>query len=222
MSLWKSSLLAALAAALLTAGWLALAKQRRTDEIVRLREANRKLRAAAHPEKPIAAGSSTRLVAAGVPLETGAPAVPPPPAYRDYRNEGNATPQATLQTFAWACDRMDTELLAKLIYIDPAARTKASVFLAGLPENLRTEWRTPEDLAAIGLADAMQLSRFPPAAVLEKAELEQVNENRAVLHLNGAAKQRTEYQRTDTGWKYVITEKMADAFLASVNAKQEK
>ena len=30
-----------------------------------------------------------------------------------YRNEGNATPLATLQTFAWACDRGDIEAVQR-------------------------------------------------------------------------------------------------------------
>jgi hypothetical protein len=222
MSPGKSSIFAALLAAVLTAGWLFLARQHRAGEIAQLREANRSLRIASQTTKPPAAKSDLRPEAAGVSLETGAPAAAPKRTYTDYRNAGNATPQATLQTFAWACDQMDTELLAKLVYFEPAARAKAAAFHASLPEKMRAEWPTLEDFAAIGLADAMQYSRFPPAIILEKAELEQVDDNRVILHLNGAAKERTEYQRTESGWKYVITEKMADAFLASVNAKQGK
>ncbi len=208
MSLGRTAVIAALLAALVTTGCLWLARHRRMEEIAQLRETNRKLWLKAPPDVP-APRSLASLPATGPAAPTSVA-----PVDTDYRNLGNATPQATLQTFAWACDRMDTELLAKLVYFDPAARTKATAFLATLPENLRTEWRSPEELAAIGLADVMQFARFPPAVVLEKAEAEQLSEDRVVLHMRGAAKERTEYQRTESGWKYVITEKAVDTFLA--------
>jgi hypothetical protein len=213
MSLGKTATFAALLAVVATTGCLWLAKHRRTQEIVQLRETNRKMWLKARPEAPAPRSPASLPTTVPAAVLQAAPA-PAAAVDSDYRNFGNATPQATLQTFAWACDKLDTELLAKLVYFDPAARTKAEAFLATLPEKMRAEWRSPEALAAIGLADAMQLSRFPRAVVLEKAELEQLNENRVVLHLNGAAKERTEYQRTESGWKYVITEKAVDAFLA--------
>ncbi|HET7537238.1 MAG TPA: hypothetical protein VFJ90_12335, partial [Candidatus Didemnitutus sp.] len=108
MSPWKSSVPAALLGIAIAAGGLYGTRHGRATEIARLRETNRKLRIAISATKPIAP-VTTAEIPPTLPTKPAEPASPATPVDRgDYRFAGNATPQATLQTFAWACDKMDT------------------------------------------------------------------------------------------------------------------
>ena len=130
-----------------------------------------------------------------------------------YRNEGNATPLATLQTFAWACDRGDIETVGRLLHIDAAARPKAEAFMAALPVSARAQWKTVDEMAASLLTRSIMASPFPNADILATATIETVSENRVRLRLPDVPKDGTEYQKTAEGWKYVLTEAVVDAYI---------
>jgi hypothetical protein len=132
----------------------------------------------------------------------------------DYRNEGNATPQATLQTFAWACDQGDIATVMRLIRFDEAARTRALAFMAELPEDARRRWPTPEAMAAAMLVDAGMHSPYPHARVLDTINSEQISPNRMKLSLPGIQRADSEYQLTPDGWKYAVTAERVEAYIA--------
>jgi hypothetical protein len=136
-----------------------------------------------------------------------------------YRNEGNATPLATLQTFAWACDRGDTETVGRLLHIDPAARPKAEAFMAALPESARAQWKTVDEMAAALLTRSVMASPFPNSDILATATPEPVGEDRVRLRLPDVPKDGTEYQRTADGWKYVLTDRVVDAYINQARAQ---
>jgi hypothetical protein len=132
----------------------------------------------------------------------------------DYRNEGQATPLATLQTFAWACDRGDNEAVANLLCFDPAGRAKAVAYMATLPANSHPQWSTPEEMAAAILTSETMERPFPGTTILDTATVEKINEDRVMLRLPDTRKDRTMYQKTEAGWKYVVTDKMVDDYIA--------
>ena len=132
----------------------------------------------------------------------------------DYRNAGNATPQATLQTFAWACDQGDVATVMRLIHFDEAARVRAQAFMAELPEDARRRWPTPEAMAATMLVDSGMRSPYPHASVLDTVDLEKISADRVKLHLPGIRRADSEYQITSDGWKYVITAEKVEAYIA--------
>ena len=217
MSSLKSSLHAALIASLVTVGGLAFVSHRRELEAGGLRYANGQLRYQANLRRPSRASAvtpTTQDVAVetaenGSPLRnTGAAAA------GDYRNEGQATPLAALQTFAWACDRGDTVTVLKMLCFDAAGRTKSEAYMASLPPGARASWNSPEEMAAELLVSANMNLPFPAAPILARASIEPISADRVRLRLSGTMKDRTEYQKTDTGWKYVITEAAVDAYLA--------
>src|SRR5690349_15058434 len=109
MSPLKISLVVAVASALVTAGALYRHQQGRAREVRHLQAQNGRLRLEAnqrvHRQAAVAQQpNSTPEVVATELLPAPATAAQAPDY---YRNEGNATPRATLQTFAWACDRGD-------------------------------------------------------------------------------------------------------------------
>lgn len=219
MSPLKTSLLVVVASVVVTAGGLHLWQQKRFREVRTLKSQNDRLRLQANqrvrshpPATPPPGPASPVLDAAG-----SAPVSSPPVRVQRmaeyYRNEGNATPLATLQTFAWACDRGDTGTVRRMLFIEEAARPKAEAFMAGLPENVRAQWKTVDEMAAAILTESIMARPFPRADVLETATPEEVAPGRIKLRLPNVPKDGTEYQQTAEGWKYVLTEKAVDDYI---------
>jgi hypothetical protein len=228
MSPLKISLITALLSAAVTAGGFHYYHQGRAREAHRLQAQNSRMQAeasqrqqtrvaATRPATPtpmaqtFAGAGGTAAVAATIPAEKAA---------EYYRNEGNATPLATLQTFAWACDRGDTETVGRLLHIDAAARPKAEAFMAALPESARAQWKTVDEMAAAVLTRSIMASPFPNADILETATVEPVGPDRVRLRLPDVPKDGTEYQQTPDGWKYVLTEKVVDAYIRQARQQE--
>ena len=216
----KTSFFAVLASVALTSGFFHFSHQHRRQEANRLRDANSRLRfeASQHQQRQTAATvSGAKDEPAGGPVKppTARPAPIPAPT-GDYRNEGQLTPLATLQTFAWTCDRGDTQAVAKLLFFDRESRDKATAFMATLPEKVRAQWQSPEEMAAALLTAEYMNHPFPGAMILEKATTTQVRADRVRLLLpgTGSLKENTEYQRKDGVWEYVITEAMVDDYVS--------
>jgi len=217
MSPFKLSLITAALAVAVTAGGLAYAQRQRVREFYALQNENTRLRLqlsqrreAARTAKSIR--STPAVASQPVAGAAQAPVLPPRPAAY-YRDEGNATPLATLQTFAWACDRGDIEAVGRLLIIDAKARPKAESFWAALPPEKRVEWASVDDMAAALLTHSFMMSPFPASDVLATATVEPISEDRVRLRLPDVPKDGTEYQRTATGWRYVITGRMVDDYI---------
>jgi hypothetical protein len=224
MTVMKCSLLAAVAATGLTAAGLFSHRQRQFQTAGRLRVENERLQqeieTRVRAQRPAVDRPSETARAALEPAvrpesvaaaDHAAPAKPEP----DYRNEGNATPQATLQTFAWACDQGDVAAVTRLIRFDEAARTRALAYMAELPEEVRKRWETPEMMAAMLLVDAAMHSPFPHATVLDSVDTKRISPERVKLELPGNPRADGEYQLTPEGWKYAITSERVEAYLSS-------
>jgi len=217
---WKISLVAAVLSGGLTAGALFHFQKTRNREVGALKGENTRLRLQAlQRAAQVSAGSEARAA----PVTTSAPGSPtgmPPPAViqggTTYRNEGNATPRATLQTFAWAGDRGDVALVGRLLYLDPAARTKGEAYWLSLPPGTRAKWKTLDEMAAAVVTDGIMNLPFPAAEILATATEEPAGENRVRLRLPNMPRDGTEYVKTDEGWKYVVTEAMVDGYLGRI------
>lgn len=219
----KISIWAALGSILLTIAALHFFHRNRNGEADRLRDENNRMRfqinqrehersSTVGPSLPNRGGakiSEQNLVPSGRSVSITAAV----PVAGDYRNEGQETPLAVMQTFAWACDRGDTATMEKLLWFEGEGREKAKAFMASLPENARGPWTSPEAMAAaVYVGDALN-NPFPSATVLEKAEVVQLGEDRVVLKLPGTIRERSEYQKTEGVWKWVITEAVVDDYV---------
>jgi hypothetical protein len=65
-----------------------------------------------------------------------------------WRNVAAASPASVLETALWAAAGGDVEAFANVIWLDAAARPAAQGLLQELPENVRREFTTPEQLMA--------------------------------------------------------------------------
>ncbi len=217
----QRTLLAALIAALATAGGLYLVQHGRAQEAARLRHDNNRMRYAAamrhQTANPVAAGAAAGTTPAPSPLPE--PDAPRTPA-SDYRNAGQATPQATLQTFAWACANGDAARVERLLWFEESARDRAQTFMATLPDAARRNWSRPEAMAAaLFIADANE-HPFPAATILGKATPAVLAADRVLLELPGAGplREHTEYVKRGDSWSYVITAAAVEAYIARTAA----
>lgn len=100
-----------------------------------------------------------------------------------------------------------------MLVFDERARTKAEQFFASLPPEARGTWRTVDDMAGALITQSGMEAPFPSADVLDAVEIEELTADRARLHLRGTRRDGSEFQRTSTGWSYVITEAQVDRYL---------
>jgi type II secretory pathway pseudopilin PulG len=222
MSPLKISLIVGLLSAAVTAGGLRYFHQGRVRELQSLQAQNERLRFEAYQRVQGQAGAKPSTTSTTPAVAPAVPAPPQAPAGKlaeYYRNEGNATPLATLQTFAWAGDRGDIVTVQRLLYIDAAARPKAEAFMASQPENVRAQWKTVDEMAAALLTKNIMAQPFPNAEILETATVEPIGPDRVKLRMPNVPKDGTEYQKTDDGWKYVLTEKVVDDYIRQMGAQ---
>lgn len=214
----KTSVFAALAAAILTAGALYYFNQSRAHEAAVLRRDNNRMRMQVS-QRPRVRPVTPVASAPRAPHDSAATAPVVTAPVENHRNAGQATPHDALNTFAWACDHGDTETVGSMLYFDPAAREMAEGILAGLPDNERAKFKTVDEMAA-AMITANSLARpFPHEAILNAATIEPLAEDRAKFRLPGTARDGLELQRTADGWKYAITEAMVQAYLKNLRAR---
>ncbi|MEO6992017.1 MAG: hypothetical protein ABI273_00185 [Lacunisphaera sp.] len=157
--------------------------------------------------------------------EGGLPAAPTTEISRilgtEYRNEGQTTPIAALQTYAWACDHADTATIIHLIRFDELARRKAVAYMATLSAEAQGQLNSPEAMGAALLIDQGIQYPYPGAKILALAKIEVISETRVALLLPDTDHERAEFQKTADGWKYAITERMVDDYIAETSAKAQ-
>lgn len=215
MSPLKISLIAVVISTLVTTGGLYRHQQGRLREARHLQAQNNRLRLEANQRvhdqsAAVPRPAPTPQAMTDRPALVAAPVSPEP---EHYRNEGNATPRAALQTFAWACDRGDIEAVGRILYIEEAARPKVAAFIAALPENVRSRWKSADEIVAALLTESVMARPFPRADILETATPEEAGAGRIRLRMPNVPRDGTEYQQTAEGWKYVLTEKVVDAYI---------
>lgn len=217
MSPWKSSCLAAFLGGLIAAGSFYYLHHLHAREAAALRTANNRLELLVGRKYHEQQAAKT---APAISATVTDPA-PPPASLRaeDYRNEGRGSPLAALQTFAWACDRGDTTTVAEMLCFEGGGRAKVAALLAGLPENSRPAWKNPEEMAATLLTEMYLHQPFPSATIIERAALTPLDNNNYSLAVRGDSKTQIQFQRTDSGWSYLIPEAMVDRYIAKTKAK---
>lgn len=216
MSRLTSSLFSTVVAAAVTAGGLYYFRQQPVREASMLRSQNSRLRFQANQWRAAQQAAAPSTVVAPSPIASAVTASHPaaPRVVQHYRNEGQATPVAALQTFAWACDRGDTDAVAKLVFIEPLARTKAESYLVGLPASARTQWKSVDEMAVTLLIFDGMTRPFPSADIIATATTESLSDDRLMIRLPNTPRDRMVFQKTNADWRFVITEAAVEKYVA--------
>jgi len=204
MRITRLSLFSALASCALTLGILHHLRARKEGEYWWLREQNDRMRYQAYQRN-----RSTKTPPATADSQASAPetqSLTPPAdtstgAQYGYHNAGLGSPAAALQTFVWACDRVDTAFVADMLTIEQAEHSKAEAFLAAQPKEVRDKWGTVEKLAANLLVLSTMGDSFPSSEVLAASPVNLQGDDRAIC---GAVRKAT-FRRVGNDWKYELS-----------------
>jgi hypothetical protein len=74
-----------------------------------------------------------------------------------WRDQGRATPEATLETMLWAASGGNVSALKNVLILAPETRTKAAEMISGLQGASRQQFGSPEDLVAVIVAGSLPL-----------------------------------------------------------------
>lgn len=199
----------ALASCGLTVGVLYHLRSREQGKLWWLREHNDRMLYQAYLRHQASLGAADRPATPAVSAQQAPAQVPAasPAAETQtalqygYHNAGWASPDASLQSFVWACDRSDAQLLASMIALEPAERKKAENFWATLPAEVRAKWGSVEGLAANLLILSSLGNSFPSSEVLAAAPIEVQGQERAVC----GTVQRLAFRKEGGLWKYELS-----------------
>jgi hypothetical protein len=136
---------------------------------------------------------------------------------RVYFNAGQATPIATLQTMAWACDQGDVGTMARLFIFDDEARPRANAIYTAMPTEIRAEWSSVEEAAAAIIVHNGIEQPYPGSEVLALAKIEPITKGRVTLKLPGAIVSGLQFRQTAEGWKYVIIGDVVDDYIKKMS-----
>ena len=136
-------------------------------------------------------------------------------------NVGRATPTAAAQTMMWAMQRGDTKTVASVLEFEPPERAKLEAFMATLPEKVRTDYGTPEELIAFVMSGSPRpivgvqlLSQTQPDADTEMHRVQ-------MQYQNGEVRQdEIKFRREADGWKQVVSPAVVDRVIGYLSAKR--
>lgn len=216
-------------------------------ELTRLRAEHQRLVAQQVPPEQVAALREDRAALVRLDREVEAlrvqaekkPTAPPapavskltplaPPAITDgplpaseWKNAGQATPVATLETALWAAGGGNMEALAQTILLEGAARTKAEALFATLPPADQAKYGSPAQLVALLTAKDVPLgtakiNELKPRNDEEKAAWR--GDAKVTATLTDANGRSPKFiwltARNDGGtWRLVVPEKTVDKYV---------
>lgn len=118
-----------------------------------------------------------------------------------HSNHGQTSPHDAFLSHAWASDTGDVQALTRLLCYDEKGRASIRDIFAGMPEVIRAQYRTPEELIAFFFIADTLLSPVPGADVLEPYTVHELQPGRVVLRRPGAHGGGMEFVQTADGWK---------------------
>ena len=189
-------------------GWglisiIVLLLQPSADELAQLR------REAAARDQSVPLGSDSSLAAAPAPPHALQPGLWAPAA--DWKNCGRRTPESALETMLWAAAGGDLAALKETLQFDEASRAKIAAHLAGLPDSVRQQYASPEDLLALVVAGNVPLESAQLVARQQNGD-DDVIEYVRLKDPAGITRQvHLTLRRSPDGWKLQVPAATVDA-----------
>lgn len=126
-----------------------------------------------------------------------------------WKNAGRSTPTSAAETFFWATDSGNLEVLAGAITLDQAAREKAEAILARMSDSVRATYDTPEKLVALLLARESDIRAMQVLG--ENSSGDDALVNLRMLKDDGKTKDEgMQFRRSADGWRANVTGKVVD------------
>jgi RNA polymerase sigma factor (sigma-70 family) len=132
-----------------------------------------------------------------------------------HRDHGQATPHDAFLSYGWAMDSGDVVALAKLTTYEEKGLESVRAIHAGMPESIRSLYRTPEELMAFFFVADTLLSPVPGADVVEKFVATEQRPGHALLHRPGSTG-GLNFVQTAEGWKCVVPDRYPEVLARRV------
>jgi len=199
-----------------------------SGELTRLRMENVRLTQAEATNR-VAQSELARLRSEIVALKNPAPTPPKPtvvtkaPANKEWRNLGQATPAAAMETLLAATQDFDIAALGKLIVFDPAKRKDVEEVFARVPQAAREKLKifTAEEMLVLPWLFDRQ-GRFTGGEIAELGPRgpDDVAMSWKRLAADGQVEnQQFDFHRGPDGWQWGLGEQMVEHQLADVRKK---
>ena len=136
------------------------------------------------------------------------------------KNAGKATPEASTETVLWAAIGGDVDTLANAMTFTDAGRAKADAWFAGLSDNVRQQYGTPEKVIALLVAkDAAGLAGMQVLGQKEVAP-DSVGLRVRVANTEGVTKDETfVMKRGSDGWRMLLSDGVVEKFARKLGGK---
>jgi hypothetical protein len=137
----------------------------------------------------------------------------------EWRFCGQASPADAVESVLWSARSGDVDHLASLITFEPGARQRAEEMFAGLTEEARAQYGSPEKIIAT-MAAAQIPTDYSAMAALSQTE---PSPDSALLSLrleDGTGVQRDltlKFQRYEDGWSLDVPAAVVDRFAAQLD-----
>lgn len=129
------------------------------------------------------------------------------------KNEGRATPEAAAQTLLWAAVSGDVDTLANGVVFTPSARTKADAWFAGLSDQTRAEYGSPEKVIALMIA--RDADKFGGVQILGQRELTPDNVGLRMRFSDTQGNTKDDnfvLHRSPDGWRLILPDATVEKF----------
>lgn len=127
-----------------------------------------------------------------------------------WNNVGTAAPGSAFETLHWAKANRDTIALANAIALDAEAKVKADALLASLPESIRADYQSSEQMMA-----ALEMATTQEAGIRVLSQTEQGPDDITLQgqwqYVDGRVRSGDlQYHRYADGWRQVIPGGLVD------------
>ena len=137
-----------------------------------------------------------------------------------WKNAGKATPEASTETVLWAAVGGDVDTLANAMTFTPEGRVRADAWFAGLSENVRQQYGSPEKVIALMVArDAEKLAGMQVLGQKEVAP-DAIGLRVRVASTEGTTKDETfVMKRGSDGYRMLLSDGVVDKFAKKLGGK---
>lgn len=136
-----------------------------------------------------------------------------------WRNAGQTTPEAALETALWSAKEGDLATLAGMLLLDDGARAKAEQLLAGLPEATRVQYATPEQLVAFLTAKDVPLTSMRVAGMTVNGDEAQLVVNLPTSDQPGKMT-KLALHRSPDGWRFKVPESALEKYGRALTGRE--
>jgi hypothetical protein len=137
------------------------------------------------------------------------------------KNAGKATPEAATESLLWAAVGGDVDSLSQALVFTPTAREKADAWFAGLSENTRQQYGSPEKVIALMIArDAAGLSGMQ---VIGQKEISPDNVGVRVRFASTDGNTKDDnilMRRVSDGWRMVLPDTAVEKFARQLSGRK--